>query len=327
MRAVRGEQRFFRWILGLLCLLFLLGTAGCGSQTGEAGLEEEKGYTLPEIMAIAATERNRYESVYTEQIWAVEVDSSGDTIEDMLLEQIRTFLEDLETMNQLAQSRGIQLSASETDSLYRLAAEYYGSLTEGDLAYMGISQDEVRTLYERYYLANKLVNELTKDTDLEISDSEAKVIDIQQIVLDSQAEAETAYSLAAAEGADFAAIAKEYSSGGETELSLGRGEADSAYEEAAFSLEEGEISRIIESEGKYYIIKCINPYNEEETLRRKNQLSLDRKEQAFRAIYDEFKAENPVEIPDSLWSQVSFDGGEDCRTTNFFDLYQEYFPD
>ena len=34
-------------------------------------------------------------------------------------------------------------------------------------------------------MANKLVNELTKEVDLEISDSEAKVIDIQQIVLDS----------------------------------------------------------------------------------------------------------------------------------------------
>ena len=62
---------------------------------------------------------------------------------------------------------------------------YYEGLTEGDLNYIQVSKQEVEHLYEKYYMANKLVNELTKEVDLEISDSEAKVIDLQQIVLDS----------------------------------------------------------------------------------------------------------------------------------------------
>ena len=57
-------------------------------------------------------------------------------------------------------------------------------------------------------MANKLVNELTKEVDLEISDSEAKVIDIQQIVLDSLETANQVYNQATAENADFEAIAK-----------------------------------------------------------------------------------------------------------------------
>ena len=49
------------------------------------------------------------------------------------------------------------------------------------LARMGISIEDVQIMYEEYCLANKMVTETTKDMDLEISDSEAKVIVLQQI--------------------------------------------------------------------------------------------------------------------------------------------------
>ena len=78
--------------------------------------------------------------------------------------------------------------------------------------------------------------------------------------------------------------------------SLGRGQETENYEEAAFALEEGQISAPVESEGKYYIIKCIDSYNEEETAKRKSELSLARKDQAFRSIYDEFRKQNPVTL-------------------------------
>ena len=314
------------WLAFLLAAI-LMFAAGCGQKTDETGDGEDDPYTLPEIMVIAATERNRYEAVYTDQIWTVKVDDAGASMKDMLLDQIRTFLEDLETMRLLAQSQGIELTASESTQIYRLSQEYYQGLSAEDIAFTGVSEEEIQTLYERYCLANRLVNELTKDVDLEISDSEAKVISVQQIVVNSAETAEEAYSQAAAEDADFSAIAREYSESEEIDRLVGRGEEIPSYEEAAFSLEDGQVSRPVESEGKYYIIKCLDSYNEEATAARKIQLSLSRKNQAFRSIYDQFKEENPARISDGLWSQVSFDGGEGCTTVNFFDLYHEYFPE
>lgn len=51
---------------------------------------------------------------------------------------------------------------------------------------MDVTEHEVYDLYCEYYRADKLVAELTKDENLEVSDAEAKVIQVQQIVLDSQ---------------------------------------------------------------------------------------------------------------------------------------------
>lgn len=97
-----------------------LPLSGCSQiRQGEETKKEEM-YTLPQVMTIAATERNRYQKVYTSQIWEAVTDEKGTTMKDMLLSQIRTFLEDLETMNQLAESREIIISGAEQDRIQKL---------------------------------------------------------------------------------------------------------------------------------------------------------------------------------------------------------------
>ena len=315
------------WLTALALLAVPLPLSGCDKTVQKEEVQQEEQYTLSQIMTIAATERNRYQKVYTSQIWEAVTDENGTTMKDMLLAQVKTFLEDLGTMDLLARERGIEISGTELDRLHRLGQAYFQELTKGDLEYIQVTEQEIISLYEKYYLANKLVSELTKDVDLEISDSKAKVIDILQIVMDSLETAQQVHQEAMAEDADFEALAKSYSVSDEIQRTLGRGEESSAYEEAAFALEDGQVSPLVTVNGKYYIIKCVNSYNEEETLIRKSELSLAKKDQAFRSIYDSFQAENRTEIPDSLWSQVTFDGGEECTTTNFFDLYKEYFPE
>ena len=106
------------------------------------------------------------------------------------------------------------------------------------------------------------------------------------------------------------------------------GGGDAAVEEAAFSLEEGQISPVIQaSDGRFYIIQCINPYDQEATASRKAEMALVQKDGAFRQLYDEFLAEHPVEVSDTVWDGVSCVTDQDTATTNFFELYEEYFPE
>ena len=58
-------------------------------------------------------------------------------------------------------------------------------------------------LYRQYYRADKLVAELTKTRIWKSATREAKVIGIQQIELDSRAEAENVLALAQAEKSGF----------------------------------------------------------------------------------------------------------------------------
>ena len=287
-------------------------------------ITETKAYTLPQSMIIVATERNRYQKIYTNQIWGVEL-PGGRNFESYLLDQVKEFLKEMKMMNLLAKEKGVTLTSGEKEKVRKASDEYFASLTKDDIAYMGVTKEDVKTMYEEYFLSNKVVTELTKDMNLEISDSEAKVITVDQIVLADPAEAEEVRLKATEEGADFKALAREYSKETVIERHIGRGEAPGPYEDAAFALLAEEISPVVEENGTYYIIKCVNDYDEKATQERKAGLYKKRKKEAFDQIYSKFKQENPVTFSNEIWKNVKFSKEDKTTTTNFFEIYKKYF--
>ncbi|MTK07228.1 MAG: peptidylprolyl isomerase [Hungatella sp.] len=289
-------------------------------------IKETKLYTLPQSMIILATERNKYQQLYTSQIWGVEL-PGGQTFETYLMDQVREFLQEMKMMNLLAESKGVTLTSGEKEEMRKASEEYYNSLTPDDIAYMGVSQSDVRFMYEEYYLSNKVVVELTRDMNLEISDSEAKVIDVEEIVMSDKAAADEVLLKLKEQGADFSAIAREYSENGVIERKMGRGEHPGALEDAAFGLAEGEISQVTESQGKYYIIRCVSDYDEAATQERKSGLYTSRKKEAFDQIYAQFKQDNPVTFGNNIWKDLAFSKDDKTTTTSFFEIYKKYFSD
>ncbi len=310
----------------ILCLVWVvIALTACGA--GPAGRQEaadSNTYSDGQIMVIVATERNRYRELYTDQIWEVQVDEDGTIFRTYLLKEIRDFITELKLMNLLADERGVRLTGQEKEQMQELASQYYETLTKEDLQYMGVNEEEVEQLYEQYDRANKLVEELTKDVNLEISDSEARVITVQEIIVSEEETAAQLYEMAMAEGADFASLARSYSEEETVERQIGRGESDKTYEDIVFWLEEGQVSDVIMQDGRYYIVKVIDDYDEQATQERKDRLALQRKNQAFRRIYDEFAARTRVEIESGIWDGPVIHEGEDSTTTAFFTMYQEY---
>lgn len=306
-------------------LTMWLGTTACSNGIPIVSeVRETQGYTDPQTMLIVATERNRYRQIYTDQIWQVQVGEDGATFQTYLLGQIQEFLRELKTMNLLADQEEIALTSQEKEQLRTLSEQYYTSLTDADRAYIGADKEDIYAMYEAYHRANRLVDEVTKDVNLEISDSEAKVITVQEIKLSDGDRAQDVYGQVTAEGADFATIARTVSEDSTIEKSVGRSERSRSYEDPVFALESGQISPVFEADGAWYIVKCINDYDETATLERKQKLALQRKNQAFRQIYDAFAAEHIVEIRGSIWEDISLNDGADSTTTGFFEMYQEY---
>ncbi len=324
-KRMRG-RRFWPALWLALFLVLLLTLNGCKTILPMvSGEETDEFYTRPQIMIVAATERNRYQQVYTDQIWNVVMDD-GNTFEAYLLNQVRSFLENLKIMNLLARNQGISLTSAEKDRLRSLTDVYYNGLSDKDIAYMGIAREDVETMYQEYYLANKVVGELTKGVDLEVSDSEAKVITVRMIQISSPEAAEAVYRRISQENADFLSVARETSEGEQIELSLGRGELPEAAEEAAFSLEAGELSPVTSGgDGWFYIFQCVSDYDAEATQMRKTRIYEERKNQVFQQIYSQFQAENEFQFSDEIWKDIHFSGGEEAMAVNFFSLYEEEF--
>lgn len=327
MKRQKKSHRVCRGRRPLAAVLLALGLmiAGCGESSQTAsGLQTIEEYSDAQVKLIAITEKNRYSKVYTDQIWQIPVDEEGTTFQDYLLGEVRVFLQELKTVNLLADEQNITLTSQEKDRLLELTEDYYDSLSAADLTYTGITKEEIYEFYSEYYRADKVVNELTKDVNLEISDSEAKVITVQEIQLSDNGEAQRIHTRVMEEGVDFNAVAKTFSRDGQVEKSIGRGERSQEYENAVFSLTSGEISPIIWEEDSFYIVKCIDEYDEEATLERKKKMALTRKNEAFRKIYDVFAVEHLVELKGKVWEQIAFSAAGDTATADFFQWYEDY---
>ncbi|MCI9105371.1 MAG: peptidylprolyl isomerase [Lachnospiraceae bacterium] len=312
-------------LTAVIAFLMILALGGCKeSRQITSEIQTVEGYTDAQIMLLAVTEKNRYSEVYTDQIWQIPVDEEGTTFQEYLLGEVRAFLEEVKRINLLADKEGILLTSQEQERLRELSEDYYESLTEADRNYTNINLEEIYGLYTEYYRAGKMVDELTQNVNLEISDSEAKVIVVQELRVTDANEAQDIHTRVMAEDVDFSVVARAVSEDREVEKLVGRGERSQEYEEAVFSLITGEISPIIRDGDSFYIVKCINDYDEEATLERKQKLALQRKDMAFHKVYDGFIAEHSVNLDGEIWEKISFSEEEKSSTTGFFEWYEDY---
>ena len=310
---------------GLACAAMIAVLSGCSVvETLTPVGKEEKEYGKPEVMVILSTERLRYEEVYTEELWSAAVDEKGTAFETVLLSQVHDFLVELKTMSNMAQEQKLELSSREKELVKEAAKQYLEALGSTHAAEFELTEDHVSTLYSDYRTAEKLVEQLTGSMNLEVSDSEAKVIEVAQIMVTEAETAAEVFDKVSEDGADFYSIAKEYSESEEIKQQLSYSLASEAYEEAAFQLETGEISEIITDSGKYYILKCINDYDVEATRLRKEEMIREKKNEAFHTSYQQYKSEHPLTEDSAFWSTVKL---EDCPLVeaDFFEVYETVF--
>lgn len=294
---------------------------GCGvKETLLSGRKSEREYGKAETMVIVTTERLRYEELYTDKIWDTVVDELGTTFEETLLSQIHDFLKELKTMSRMADEEKVTLSGKERELAKQAAAQYMEELKNAGES-SEIDKDVVESLYEDYWKAEKLVETLTDSVNLEVSDSEAKVITVDEIVLSDKNQADEALKKVQTEGTDFMTVAKEVSEDQEIEKKISRGLRPEAYEKAAYALSTGETSDVIEADGKYYILRCVNDYDEAATKVRKEEMIREKKNEAFYETYSEYAAKVHLAKDDSLWKNLSITDGEKT-SADFFEIFE-----
>jgi foldase protein PrsA len=124
---------------------------------------------------------------------------------------------------------------------------------------------------------------------------------------------------------DFAELASRYSEDTEITCSFGKGEMEPNFEAAAFLLETGEVSPVVESESGYHIIKCLNTFDREETDTNKLKILEQRRREAFGQEYDAFVNTLAKNLNQQLWAEVELIHDENVTTDNFFAVYEKYF--
>jgi foldase protein PrsA len=263
--------------------------------------------------------RNLYGSAYGLELWKTEADDLEAYAKDVTIQELSYII----CMDLLAKEQGMSLDDAEEALAQEAAKEYYDSLTDEERTFMGVSEHDVRSAYEDYALAQKLYLTLTQGVDEEVSDDEARVVHVQQVVVSDEETAEE-IEKKLANGSDFSSVAAAYQQG-DVDKMIARGDYPQEVENIVFNLDDDEVSERIEADGSFYFVKCLSRYEEELTEENKEIIRQNRQKEQFDDSYQAFVDAATFQLNDSLWEEVTFEGVENIVTDSFFSVYDRYF--
>ena len=188
---------------------------------------------------------------------------------------------------------------------------------------MDVAEADIAEYYSHYALAQKLYHSLTNGVNEEVSDDEARVMEIMQIyVTDEDRAHEVEQKLA--QGDDFASVANNYNELSAIQVTVSRDDLPDEVEEVAFQLDDNAVSGMIAAGNGYYFIKCLNKYNEELTEANKSNIVEKREKEAFDDVYNEFVASLSSRLNTDLWDGIELTTDGSIQTNSFFAVFEKY---
>lgn len=316
----------------VLCLLFCVLLTGC--QIGNKSIVVTKplgnryvfrigevSCGVKEAKLYLANYQNIYGEAYTLDLW--KHDFGDDSLETYIKALTLNELVSIVCMSQLAVEKGMVLSEEEKDKIVEAASAYYESLTEAEHTYLDVSQEDLETYYERYALAQRVYQFLISEIDGEVSDDEARVMEVMQIYVTDKAVAEEVEGKLR-NGEDFASVANNYNELPAIQANICRADLPKSAEEIIFQLDNNETAFSIEVEGGYYFVKCLNKYHLELTEANKTVIIEKREQEAFDNVYKEFMNGLSSYINEDVWESIVVDPSLGIETDSFFDIYESY---
>ena len=277
-----------------------------------------------EVMVYVLLLKELYEPNFTDVIWEYKLDS-GVTFGEMAKEEVLNQIIQLKIMTMEAQNLDTALTDDELIEIENYANEYFSGITVEDREKYGITYDTVFGICKDNYLSEKVFDVVTMNVDTSISDEEAKQVTVWQIEVStasedkngevislSDEEKEAALNKAkkllkkVKKEEDFYTFALSNSDDSKVEYTIGKGDKSDAYIDAAFSLEEGKISKIVEDESGYYILYCVDSFNEDATAQKKEEIISNRQDKAFQKLYKEWLENYKVKIKQEVWDEIEF---------------------
>lgn len=338
-----------------ICLLILavcfLSMVSCkkkivlttGFEEGELFRIDKSSCSTSEYLVYLINMQNMYENAYGEQIWQMTT-ADGEPLEDGLKETVLARISRVKVMNLLAAKKKVSLSREDEKLAKAAAKQYYSGLGEEERKLFGLTEKDFENMYREYALANRVYGFLVKDINPEISDDEARTITVSHIHVktysvdssgnrvefdDAQRkEAREKIDEAAArleDGEKFDVISVEYNEDDKQMFLFRRGETDPAYEEAAFNLASEQISEVVETPDGFYIIRCDNMFDRDETDQNKLTILNQKRNEAFEKEYNAFLGERTGNLNESAWNEIHVTRSDTVRTAEFFTIYGTLF--
>lgn len=314
----------------LLIIILALSMAGCSAGNTKVkittGLSSKELFKIgdqtcfkSEALVYATAQKKLIEDAYGSEIWNV---SKGDvTVKEYVQDSLKDFLAQLKCIHQMADDNQITLTDQEKTLANSCTEEYMKNLTKEEQDSLGVDKESIQRIYEEYILYNKVETELTNDKVEQISDNDARIMQVNMIVLSKEKTAKSVLKKAKA-GEDFEKLAKKYSEDSQIQYALSRELFGEDFSNQVFDLEKGQISDMIKSNGKYYIVSCIDDYDKEATSEHKAELEKEKRQEIFDKLYKEYIDKLSAQFNKSVWKQIDMETIPSVKKADFFGIYE-----
>lgn len=315
-------KRLLTWLSACVMLAALWG---CRSVpvSGEAVTQDETDQVAEAVMTIdgqpVTAEEVRiylylmqkpYEACYGSSIWQ-EQRKEGETWEQWLLEEVKRQIIELEILSSRAGQEGMELTDEEKASVDEKAEAAFDSMGDVSERY-DITRETVRRVFEKSRLAGLYYETVMDNYDVTLSEDElsrCRAITVQQIFIaeddethlmetgQTQEQLAKQLMLRALDGEDFETLSKAYSSeNAQWILSLNEegyvfdtdAWLEENFTEAAWKLEENEISPVIHTSYGYHVLKCTAVDTDELKKQDEENKLKEKKQELFNADYEQW---------------------------------------
>ena len=337
-KGTYGRNAYPIRFLALLLAVMILVNTGCSGTANNSDIRivtplsdselfkiGDEICTVPQAMILISAQKKVVEDVYGKEIWSVKLEDLS--FEDNVKELLKDFLARMACMKLMADANQITLSNEEKKQVQNCTETYLSQLTKEEVDALGITEEDVQTVFTSYYYYNKLMESLTSDMETEISDNDARIVQTECIYVkkteDDQTKRLKSILKKAKKAGEFAAVAEKYDEGGQISRSIFRGQLPSEIEEAVFSMTDDQISDVLEAENGYYIFHCVEDYDRDATAEHKAELVKELKEEHFTREYDDFVKDLTAQLNEKAWKKISLSDMVLLSEANFFEIYNE----
>ena len=325
---------------GTICLIGLLtviaiGLCGCKSSQEPEQVKREELFTfgsetvyLDEGWIYAKTIQQEYERVYGKGIWTLTLpDEEGNEqdMETITKDDIIDEIIQVKILSQKSEDYKVNVSLEEQLDVAEQAKTFVAGLTDKEKQETGITEETAIAIMEENLLAKKVYEEIVKDSVSEISDENARMTTVYDMIFPKNRlgvndevipldEEDLQEQLAKAQEAHTKLLDEENE---ESIESIARGyglnQAQSytmtkeAYEKQygaeitnkIYEMRDGDYSEVIESDYGYHIFKMVALTDDVATQKKKREMKKQKEEDYFKILYNGWYHEM-----DNDWSYV-----------------------
>lgn len=283
----------------------------------------ESDYREALLYLLAAKEEA--ELLYGEGIWEKVLDESGSTYGDLRKQQILDEFIDMKIVCAHAVDYSISLFEDETRDITDFTEAFVEKVGKDKLVAYNITSELIKTLYTNNSMANKVNEIVTLSVDVNVPDEEARQVTVQyffkskykisaagrKMLLDGNTLKqlkETMQELrnTGASKDNFKSFAETNTeAAGSVELVIGPGMLPSEFETVIFSLNDGEVSPVLEDDEGYYVYKCVKAVDEAAMQKQKELLIAERREKAFSETFESWKKNAVIIVNYEKWNTVN----------------------